>query len=114
MQLKMQLNMAMGAPTYEEFLGDSRGVKQVLANLLTYGVGMVCATPPSVEATERVITRIAPVMNTQFGGMLEFSNGNMIHGDTAYGYAPCFPKALHSIDFIHISIHVGKFLFSFY
>lgn len=72
-------------PTVEHdaVLGSDAGVATLLELLHRVGFCIVTGTPPSADATQRVVERIGYVRHTIFGGFWEFQP-DLARDDTAY------------------------------
>ncbi|PWN19040.1 Trimethyllysine dioxygenase [Microstroma glucosiphilum] len=68
---------------YEEVMKDDRGVWNWLEKISQYGFSFVDNVPPTPEATEELIRRIAFIRETHYGGFWDFTS-DLSHGDTAY------------------------------
>lgn len=68
---------------YNEVMADDRGVWKWLEKISQYGFSFVDEVPPTPEATEELIKRIAFIRETHYGGFWDFTS-DLSHGDTAY------------------------------
>lgn len=68
----------------KSFLETDEGLTQLMKSLTSLGVGLVEGVDPTVEATEKVISRVAPPQKTLFGDLWEMKPSEY-HEDTAYG-----------------------------
>ncbi|XP_015523409.1 trimethyllysine dioxygenase, mitochondrial isoform X2 [Neodiprion lecontei] len=57
------------------YMNTDAGLSEVLSSLLRYGVAFVTHVDATIAATEKVITRMAPVQKTFYGEMFEIHNG---------------------------------------
>ncbi|CAG5116383.1 unnamed protein product [Candidula unifasciata] len=69
--------------SFDHHVGLESGLKQSLVNLVKYGFTFVQGAPVSVEGTQEVAERVAPVFKTIFGKMWVFTADGS-HNDTAY------------------------------
>ncbi|GAA5895731.1 uncharacterized protein JCM6883_001605 [Sporobolomyces salmoneus] len=69
--------------TYEEVMESEEGVYEWLKRIDTYGFSFCSGIPPTPEATEALIRRIAFIRETHYGGFWDFT-ANLEHGDLAY------------------------------
>ncbi|KAF2893292.1 hypothetical protein ILUMI_12880 [Ignelater luminosus] len=65
------------------YFENEDGPKKLLHSLLKYGFGLVTDVEPTLEATQMVAEKIAPVQKTYFGEMWSVSNDYQF-SDTAY------------------------------
>jgi trimethyllysine dioxygenase len=68
---------------YNRVMKGDRGVYDWLRLIYTYGFAFVKGCPPTPEATEALIRRIAFIRETHYGGFWDFT-ADLAHGDTAY------------------------------
>ena len=66
-----------------EVMAGDDGVSRWLDLVASYGFAMVEGTPPTVEATQALIERVAYLRNTIFGAMWDFQ-ADLSKADTAY------------------------------
>ncbi|KAL9937329.1 hypothetical protein V8E36_003738 [Tilletia maclaganii] len=69
--------------SYEEVMGGEEGVLKWCNKIAQYGFSFVSGIPPTPEATQALIERIAFIRPTHYGGFWDFTS-NLAHGDTAY------------------------------
>ncbi|GAA5995873.1 hypothetical protein JCM5350_007968 [Sporobolomyces pararoseus] len=69
--------------TYEEVMESEKGVFEWLKRIDTFGFSFCSGIPPTPEATEKLIRRIAFIRETHYGGFWDFT-ANLEHGDLAY------------------------------
>ena len=69
--------------THEEIMSGNAGLLRWLSLVEEYGFALAVGTPPTLEATKELATRIGYVRETIFGGMWEFT-ANLAFKDTAY------------------------------
>ncbi|GAA5879724.1 hypothetical protein JCM16303_004149 [Sporobolomyces ruberrimus] len=69
--------------TYEEVMESEKGVYEWLKRIDTYGFSFCSGIPPTPEATEALVRRIAFIRETHYGGFWDFT-ANLEHGDLAY------------------------------
>jgi trimethyllysine dioxygenase len=76
---------AEGLPTlsYEEIVSGDDGLLRWMSLVQRYGFALASGTPPTLEATRALATRIGYVRETIFGGMWDFT-ANLAFKDTAY------------------------------
>jgi trimethyllysine dioxygenase len=81
-----------GFPTvsYEEIASGDEGLLRWLSLVETYGFALASGTPPTLEVTRDLATRIGYVRETIFGGMWDFT-ANLAFKDTAYTTAAIGP-----------------------
>ncbi|XP_049807432.1 trimethyllysine dioxygenase, mitochondrial isoform X1 [Schistocerca nitens] len=77
------VNLLDDAVDATAYLEDENYVKKVLQSLVRFGVGFVKNVPATVDATEKIVTRISHVQRTMFGDMWVLDD-RMVHSDTAY------------------------------
>jgi trimethyllysine dioxygenase len=68
---------------YDAVMAGDDGLNAWLGNVSRYGFCLVVGTPPTMEATERLIGQVAYVRHTIFGGFWDFQ-ADMSKADTAY------------------------------
>ncbi|KAF2843288.1 Trimethyllysine dioxygenase [Patellaria atrata CBS 101060] len=68
---------------YEEVMNSEKGVAQWLDRIRQYGFCYVDGCPPTPEATEKLLERIAFIRNTHYGGFWDFTS-DLSSKDTAY------------------------------
>ncbi|KAJ3058099.1 hypothetical protein HK102_010692, partial [Quaeritorhiza haematococci] len=69
---------------YEDVMKpDDSGLAKWLEHIDTYGIGFVDGVPPTPEATQKVIERIAFIRESHYGKFWDFT-ANLEHGDAAY------------------------------
>lgn len=66
------------------FMETDDGLSKLMKSLTAVGVGIVEGVDPTVEATAKVIARVAPAQKTLFGEVWELKPNNEYHEDTAY------------------------------
>ncbi|KAI9028788.1 trimethyllysine dioxygenase [Hyaloraphidium curvatum] len=73
------------APTvpYAEVMASDAGVLKWLQLVAQYGFALVVGTPPTAEATEELVKKVAYIRETIFGGFWTFTADNSM-ADTAY------------------------------
>jgi trimethyllysine dioxygenase len=90
-----------GYPTlsYEEIASGDDGLLRWLSLVEKYGFALASGTPPTLEATRALATRIGYVRETIFGGMWDFT-ANLAFKDTAYTSAAIGPHTdgTYSLD----------------
>jgi trimethyllysine dioxygenase len=90
-----------GFPTlsYEEIASGDDGLLRWLSLVERYGFALASGTPPTLEATRALATRIGYVRETIFGGMWDFT-ANLAFKDTAYTSAAIGPHTdgTYSLD----------------
>ncbi|KAG9034860.1 hypothetical protein FS837_002106 [Tulasnella sp. UAMH 9824] len=69
--------------TYEEVMWDDSGVLRWLKKIDQFGFCFIEGTPPTLEDTEALCRRIAPIRETQYGGFWEVT-ADMKNVDAAY------------------------------
>eukprot|EP00124_Ichthyophonus_hoferi_P005227 Ihof_evm1s706 gene=Ihof_evmTU1s706 len=70
--------------TYEEVMSnDDAGLKKWMTLTRDYGFSFVTGVPATTKATQEVCERMAPMKETWFGKLWDFTS-NMEHADTAY------------------------------
>ncbi|GAA5920662.1 hypothetical protein JCM1841_006987 [Sporobolomyces salmonicolor] len=69
--------------TYDEVMSSEKGVYEWLKRINSYGFSFCSGIPPTPEATEALIRRIAFIRETHYGGFWDFT-ANLEHGDLAY------------------------------
>ncbi|GAA6003766.1 hypothetical protein JCM10207_003588 [Rhodosporidiobolus poonsookiae] len=69
--------------TYDSVMESDKGVYDWLKRIDIYGFALVSGIPPTPEATEQLIRRIAFIRVTHYGGFWDFT-ANLEHGDLAY------------------------------
>ncbi|GAA5897368.1 hypothetical protein JCM5296_004144 [Sporobolomyces johnsonii] len=69
--------------TYDDVMSSEKGVYEWLKRIDTYGFSLCSGIPPTPEATEALIRRIAFIRETHYGGFWDFT-ANLEHGDLAY------------------------------
>ncbi|GAA5888651.1 hypothetical protein JCM6882_009032 [Rhodosporidiobolus microsporus] len=77
--------IAKNPPTieYARVMESEEGVFEWLRLIDIYGFSLVSGIPPTPEATEELIRRIAFIRETHYGGFWDFT-ANLEHGDLAY------------------------------
>ncbi|KAK0552352.1 hypothetical protein OC845_001727 [Tilletia horrida] len=77
--------IAASPPTvpYDEVMASEQGVLKWCNKIAQYGFSFVSGIPPTPEATQALIERIAFIRPTHYGGFWDFTS-NLAHGDTAY------------------------------
>jgi trimethyllysine dioxygenase len=72
-------------PTVEHaaVIESDDGVAEWLRKVATYGFCIVTGTPPTIEATQRLVRRVGYVRETIFGGFWDFQ-ADLSKADTAY------------------------------
>src|SRR5579862_7647736 len=92
---------AEGFPTlsYEEIVSGDDGLLRWMSLVERYGFALASGTPPTLEATRGLATRIGYVRETIFGGMWDFT-ANLAFKDTAYTSAAIGPHTdgTYSLD----------------
>ena len=92
---------AEGFPTlsYEEIVSGNDGLLRWMSLVQRYGFALASGTPPTLEATRALATRIGYVRETIFGGMWDFT-ANLAFKDTAYTSAAIGPHTdgTYSLD----------------
>ncbi|KAK4047389.1 hypothetical protein OIV83_005436 [Microbotryomycetes sp. JL201] len=68
---------------YDEVMTTERGVYEWLNRIHVFGFSLVSGIPPTPEATEQLIRRIAFIRETHYGGFWDFT-ADLKHGDLAY------------------------------
>lgn len=68
---------------YEAVMDSDEGVVEWLRQLARYGFCLALGTPPTLEATERLIERVGYIRHTIFGGFWDFE-ADLSKADTAY------------------------------
>lgn len=68
---------------YTDVMQSDRGVGEWLLKVRQYGYCYVAGCPPTPEATDELLQRIAYVRNTHYGGFWDFTS-DLSKGDTAY------------------------------
>jgi trimethyllysine dioxygenase len=90
-----------GFPTlsHEEIVSGDDGLLRWLSLVERYGFALASGTPPTLEATRALATRIGYVRETIFGGMWDFT-ANLAFKDTAYTSAAIGPHTdgTYSLD----------------
>ena len=71
------------AMSHEEIVAGDAGLLRWLSLVEEHGFALATGTPPTIEATKELATRIGYVRETIFGGMWEFT-ANLAFKDTAY------------------------------
>ncbi|MGO9426344.1 MAG: trimethyllysine dioxygenase [Steroidobacteraceae bacterium] len=93
--------MAQALPTmtHADIMSGSGGLLRWLSMVEKYGFALASGMPPTIEATEELVTRIGYVRETIFGGMWDFT-ANLAFKDTAYTSAAIGPHTdgTYSID----------------
>lgn len=69
--------------TYEEVINSEEGVYEWVKRIDKYGFSLVSGIPPTPEATEALVRRIAFIRDTHYGGFWDFT-ADLKHGDLAY------------------------------
>lgn len=69
--------------SYSSVMGSEEGVGEWLLKVRQYGYCYVGGCPPTPEATDELLQRIAYVRNTHYGGFWDFTS-DLSKGDTAY------------------------------
>jgi len=94
-------SMGEGFPSlrYEEIVSGDAGLLRWLSLVEKHGFALASGTPPSLEATRELATRIGYVRETIFGGMWDFT-ANLAFKDTAYTSAAIGPHTdgTYSLD----------------
>jgi trimethyllysine dioxygenase len=94
-------SLGEGFPTlsYEEIASGDDGLLRWLSLVEKYGFALASGTPPTLEATRSLATRIGYVRETIFGGMWDFT-ANLAFKDTAYTSAAIGPHTdgTYSVD----------------
>ncbi|KAI5475421.1 trimethyllysine dioxygenase, partial [Pseudohyphozyma bogoriensis] len=68
---------------YEEVMTSEAGVYEWLRRIDEFGFSLVTGIPPTPEATEELVRRIAFIRETHYGGFWDFT-ADLKHGDLAY------------------------------
>lgn len=68
---------------YDEIMASDEGTIRWLAEVARYGFAFATGTPPTREATEGLVHRVAYVRESIFGGFWEFT-ADLKHADLAY------------------------------
>ncbi len=68
---------------YDDVMHGDSGVHAWMRKVATYGFCLVVGTPPTIEATEQLVRRVAYVRETIFGGFWDFQ-ADLSKADTAY------------------------------
>ncbi|GAA5926836.1 uncharacterized protein JCM15063_000382 [Sporobolomyces koalae] len=78
-------SIAQELPTvnYEEVMQSEKGVYKWLKRIDEFGFSLCSGIPPTPEATEALVRRIAFIRETHYGGFWDFT-ANLEHGDLAY------------------------------
>ena len=76
--------------THAEIMSGNEGLLRWLSMVEEYGFALASGTPPSLDATKELVTRIGYVRETIFGGMWDFT-ANLAFKDTAYTSAAIGP-----------------------
>ena len=84
---------------HADIMAGDAGLLRWLELVEEYGFALATGVPATIEATRRLVTRIAYVRETIFGGMWDFT-ANMAFKDTAYTSAAIGPHTdgTYSID----------------
>jgi trimethyllysine dioxygenase len=84
---------------HAEIMSGDEGLLRWLSMVEEWGFALASGTPPTVEATKELVTRIGYVRETIFGGMWDFT-ANLAFKDTAYTSAAIGPHTdgTYSID----------------
>jgi trimethyllysine dioxygenase len=94
-------SMAENFPTmtHAEIMSGDQGLMRWLSLVEEYGFALASGTPPTLEATKELITRVGYVRETIFGGMWDFT-ANLAFKDTAYTSAAIGPHTdgTYSLD----------------
>lgn len=69
--------------THESVMAGDDGLRAWMHKVATYGFCIVTGTPPTIEATERLVRRVGYVRETIFGGFWDFQ-ADLSKADTAY------------------------------
>jgi trimethyllysine dioxygenase len=85
--------------SYEEIVSEDDGLLRWMSLVERYGFALASGTPPTLEATRALATRIGYVRETIFGGMWDFT-ANLAFKDTAYTSAAIGPHTdgTYSLD----------------
>jgi trimethyllysine dioxygenase len=91
-----------GAPLWvdhDRVMAGDDGLRDWLRTVATWGFAIVTGTPPTAEASERLLRRIGYVRETIFGGFWEFT-ADLKMADLAYTnvYLPAHTDATYSND----------------
>ncbi|KAF2665852.1 Trimethyllysine dioxygenase [Microthyrium microscopicum] len=68
---------------YDDIINSDTGVLEWLLKIKEYGFSYVDKCPPTPEASEALLKRIAFIRNTHYGGFYDFT-ADLASGDTAY------------------------------
>ncbi|SCV70474.1 BQ2448_1868 [Microbotryum intermedium] len=68
---------------YDQVMGSEQGVFEWVKRIHRFGFSFVRGIPPTPEATEALIRRIAFIRDTHYGGFWDFT-ADLKHGDLAY------------------------------
>ncbi|MFZ0325324.1 MAG: trimethyllysine dioxygenase [Actinomycetes bacterium] len=68
---------------YADIMGTDEGLNDWLTKVAQYGFALATGTPPTAEATEALVRRVAYVRESIFGGFWEFT-ADLSKADTAY------------------------------
>jgi trimethyllysine dioxygenase len=84
---------------HADIVASDAGLLRWLTLVEEYGFALATGTPPTLEATRQLATRIAYVRETIFGGMWDFT-ANLAFKDTAYTSAAIGPHTdgTYSLD----------------
>ncbi|KAI5291025.1 hypothetical protein KEM54_006617, partial [Ascosphaera aggregata] len=72
---------------YDDVMGSNAGVGRWLGLIHRYGFAFVKGTPPTPEATEKLLRRIAFIRETHYGGFWDFT-ADLAKKDMAYTTLP--------------------------
>ena len=84
---------------HDRVMDGDDGLRDWLATVATWGFAVVTGTPPTAEATERLLRRVGYVRETIFGGFWEFT-ADLKMADLAYtnAYLPAHTDGTYSHD----------------
>lgn len=87
------------AMPYEKIMSGDADLLRWLSMIEEHGFALATGTPPTIEATQRLATRVAYVRTTIFGAMWDFT-ANLAFKDTAYTSAAIGPHTdgTYSLD----------------
>lgn len=80
--LKEKLKNTIAADSI--FNNKKDGRKDLLINILKFGVGFVNGVEPTMSASEKLMNHIAPLMDSVFDKISVISSGELQHDDFAY------------------------------